>query len=243
MNDWWNYLEHSGLGKERKGHKYYARVQTGTNKLGFPQYRYFYDAREYGAYIANQKNGKGNPLTRKTKGYTTYVTGVGKQMLPASIANEDVNRLRGTGVASTHKMTNEKGEWTGASAVVRAKTVKDYGKYARKAKDTVHRILREARESHNANRWGTYKSITSANGTGTYYQKNRINGKTRDGVVTESNRNEFTTAGWKKRKKEEKTINRNERIYQTEKFAHRASVAAKKGALRVKRLLKSHSKK
>lgn len=44
MNDYWNYLAHGELGKERKGHKYYARVAVGRNKLGFTQYRYFYDA-------------------------------------------------------------------------------------------------------------------------------------------------------------------------------------------------------
>lgn len=94
MNDWWDYLEHSELGKERKGHKYYARVRTGTNKLGFPQYRYFYDAREYGAYMTRQnknfQNIKNNGL--QTKGrvalqepdrkpddgkHTNYVTGHG----------------------------------------------------------------------------------------------------------------------------------------------------------------------
>ena len=33
MNDYWNYLAHGELGKERKGHKYYARVAVGRNKL------------------------------------------------------------------------------------------------------------------------------------------------------------------------------------------------------------------
>lgn len=28
MNDWWNYLEHSGLGKERKGHPCFAKPPT-----------------------------------------------------------------------------------------------------------------------------------------------------------------------------------------------------------------------
>lgn len=34
MNDYWNYLAHGELGKERKGHKYYARVVVGTDKRG-----------------------------------------------------------------------------------------------------------------------------------------------------------------------------------------------------------------
>lgn len=61
MNDYWNYLAHGDLGKERKGHKYYARVAVGRNKLGFTQYRYFYDAREYGAYMTRQKNNRYSP--------------------------------------------------------------------------------------------------------------------------------------------------------------------------------------
>ena len=48
MNDYWNYLAHGDLGKERKGHKYYARVAVGRNKLGFTQYRYFYDSSLFG---------------------------------------------------------------------------------------------------------------------------------------------------------------------------------------------------
>ena len=55
MNDYWNYLAHGELGKERKGHKYYARIAVGKNRLGYTQYRYFYDAREYGAYMTRKR--------------------------------------------------------------------------------------------------------------------------------------------------------------------------------------------
>lgn len=54
MNDYWNYLEHGLKGKERKGHKYYARVQTGT-KDGHNVYRYFYSKEDYAAYIRSGK--------------------------------------------------------------------------------------------------------------------------------------------------------------------------------------------
>lgn len=46
MNDWWDYLEHGWFGKngqkgsEKKNHKYYARIPTGT-KDGHNVYRYF----------------------------------------------------------------------------------------------------------------------------------------------------------------------------------------------------------
>lgn len=237
MNDWWDYLEHGQEGHERKGHKYYARVPVGKNKLGFTKYRYFYDAREYGAYMTNQKNGKGDLQTQKTKGYTTYVTGRGSQMLPSSIAKEDMEKLRGTGVATTHKMTNEKGEWTGASAVGRAKTVKDYGKSLRNGKEKVKKLLRKASKAHNENRY----TDTVAIGVGTDYlyreQKNRINGKTKATVYTTKGAANNYERTIRDRKKAEKERQKYEPIYQVHKAYHRASVAAKKGALTVKRLL------
>ena len=36
MNDWWNYLEHSGLGKEQKGHKKLKRAEPQTHLNGLP---------------------------------------------------------------------------------------------------------------------------------------------------------------------------------------------------------------
>lgn len=54
MNDYWNYLEHGLKGKERKSHKYYARVPTGT-KDGHNVYRYFYSKEDYAAYIRSGK--------------------------------------------------------------------------------------------------------------------------------------------------------------------------------------------
>lgn len=54
MNDYWTYLAHSQLGKERKGHKYYTRAPTGT-KEGHNVYRYFYSKEDYAAYIRSGK--------------------------------------------------------------------------------------------------------------------------------------------------------------------------------------------
>lgn len=109
MNDYWDYLEHGLKGEERKGHKYYARVRTGTNKLGFPQYRYFYDAREYGAYMTRQntalqfvKNNRqgtvGHPIEREDRDkddgkHTTYVTGDGP-MTSMKYAQADIKSPR-----------------------------------------------------------------------------------------------------------------------------------------------------
>ena len=90
MNDYWNYLAHGDLGKERKGHKYYARVAVGRNKLGFTQYRYFYDAREYGAYMTRQKNNRYSPKFEGKKNTTYFVTGKGTSMVDGGTANKEI---------------------------------------------------------------------------------------------------------------------------------------------------------
>lgn len=80
MNDWWDYLAHSEVGGERKNHKYYARAVIGTDKHGRVQYRYFYDAREYGAWKTRKQQGKADDVSsQKKKGYTNIITGWGKQ--------------------------------------------------------------------------------------------------------------------------------------------------------------------
>lgn len=257
MNDYWDYLEHGLLGKEQKGHKYYARVPVGKNKLGFTQYRYFYDAREYGAYMTRlndpknqnwipaRKNENGeqvymlnvkNPPAKK-KGTTTYATG--SDRLPSSKDAQDyINKARESGISSyIHSPQNNRWE------TEQTKTVKDYGRPIREAKESVKKTLHEARDSHNSNRWKKSGSITYPDKTGTYTETNQISGKTRKGEVNESNYKEFTTSGWEKWEEENKKTEKYERIYQAEKFARRVRVASKKGALRVKRLLKNLGKK
>jgi hypothetical protein len=162
MNDYWNYLAHGELGKERKGHKYYARVRTGTNKLGFPQYRYFYDAREYGAYMTRQntalqfvKNNRqgtaGHPIEREDRSkddgkHTTYVTGYGP-MTSMKYAQADIKKSKETGIDTLrihdetqveyNKVDKQKGKktsyYTGSSASATKKRIHD-NKTVRKAK-------------------------------------------------------------------------------------------------------------
>ena len=55
MVDWWDYLEHGVKAKERKDHKYIARIETGT-KNGKNTYRYFYTKADYEAYLKAQKD-------------------------------------------------------------------------------------------------------------------------------------------------------------------------------------------
>lgn len=145
MNDYWNYLAHGELGKERKGHKYYARVRTGTNKLGFPQYSYFYDAREYGAYMTRQKNNRYSPKFEGKKNTTYFVTGKGTSMVDGGTANKDIQRAKGLGVYTTHYLSNEKGTPTGATATSEAKTVKDHPNL-RKAKQRIQTAVKKGKK-------------------------------------------------------------------------------------------------
>lgn len=107
MNDWWDYLAHSEVGGERKNHKYYARVVLGADKHGNVQYRYFYDAREYGAYKTRmQKGGNADSFgpfgseknrVKTGSGRTTFVTGWSNDgKLPDKKLMEQVNDLRAT---------------------------------------------------------------------------------------------------------------------------------------------------
>ncbi len=90
MNDYWEYLAHGQEGQERKGHKDYARIITGTDKHGRIQYRYFYDAREYGAYKTQKQQADKNrkvfsdeSVQKKTKGRTNIITGWATPACPA----------------------------------------------------------------------------------------------------------------------------------------------------------------
>lgn len=134
--DYWDFLAHSQKGQERKGHKYYARVQTGTNKLGFPQYRYFYDAREYGAWKTRSENTRYSPKAAPKKGTTFYVIGKGSRLVDDNTVDKDIQRARGLGVYTSHILTDEHRRQVGAAATVSAKTVHDH-KTLRKAKRNV----------------------------------------------------------------------------------------------------------
>lgn len=63
-------LSHATEGKERKNHKYIARVLVSRNKKK-NRYRYFYDKEEYQAYLKNRKNKEVNKNFKKTKSSVT----------------------------------------------------------------------------------------------------------------------------------------------------------------------------
>lgn len=161
MNDWWNYLEHSGLGKERKGHKYYARVQTGTNTLGFPKYRYFYDAREYGAYMTNKRDPKSTKAMNARNDYgnknsTYYVTGKGSRMLSGSAANASMYFARRGNIYDEGTLYAKSGRPGGKYSTESTKTVKDHKKL-RKVKRDMESIYQRGKDAvarlitHNTN--------------------------------------------------------------------------------------------
>ena len=102
--------------------------------------------------------------------------------------------------------------------------------------------IADANKAHRENRWERTGSITSAFG-GVYTERNRATGKERTKQVTDENKHEFTSGGWDRYKKKEKEMNRKEVLYKANKTATHARVAAKKGALTVKSLLKNLGKK
>ena len=244
MNDYWDYLEHGQEGQERKGHKYYARVPVGKNKLGFTKYRYFYDAREYGAYMTRQRQGIPENNRAKLKGRTTFTTGTGEvhgsMKAPSDMKGlmtvEERDLIRSTG-EPTGNTEYRDGKQVSNVGVYNAKTEKDYGKSLRNGKEKVKKLLRKASKAHNENRY----TDTVAIGVGTDYlyreQKNRINGKTKATVYTTKGAANNYERTIRDRKKAEKERQKYEPIYQAHKAYHKASVAAKKGALTVKRLL------
>lgn len=260
MNDYWNYLKHGLKGKEQKGHKYYARVPVGTNKLGFTQYRYFYDAREYGAYMTNKQNGNNkadNPRNTGNKRATYYVSGKGTAMMPSNAAHEYTTEARtnnryGYGKLETDGKNGETA--SGQFFTGRAKTVRDHKtlrnlkhapeRIARKGKAKIETLIRNAKKSHSENRWAN--EMTVAVGSDYLYrsQRNRINGKTHEvtlrvkNVATSGNLG-YTPSSDAAKKKAERKRKRYEAVYKADTAYHKVSVASKKGALTVKRLLKN----
>lgn len=150
MNDWRDYLEHSQLGKEREGHKYYARVADGTDRLGRIRYRYFYDAREYGAYMTNQKQSgsTGNGIRKNgEKRSTYYITGRGSAMIPGSAAQEYLHEARTNHRYGYGRLTtvNKDGKATsGQFYTGRAQTVRDH-KTLRKVKHNVKAVAKRGK--------------------------------------------------------------------------------------------------
>lgn len=129
MNDWWDYLEHSQKGQERKGHKYYARVAVGTDKFGRTKYRYFYSDSEWKAYKAGGTGSNKTAVDRqmnrlkiasKNMMYgNSLVTSYGTSQIPKDGSKWKVDNAgdsgyhtdkEAKGLSGYHTIVNEKGE-------------------------------------------------------------------------------------------------------------------------------------
>lgn len=65
--DYWKFMEHGlfGKGSERKDHKYYQRVEVGTDRNGNTEYYYFYSKEAYDNYRRSRAIGRGDDPDRK----------------------------------------------------------------------------------------------------------------------------------------------------------------------------------
>lgn len=172
-NDWWDYLRHSET-KEREGHKYYARVPVGTDKRGYTEYRYFYDAREYGAWKTRQQKASQQPSKfdsetkpRKAKGRTTFITGWGNDGLPDDYHMNYLNSIEGTKLKTgkstrgdhiqgrdteydfTNTRTGKTSVYRQSTRKVQVKTVKNKKKrksLTERGKEIINRLLRKKKK-------------------------------------------------------------------------------------------------
>ena len=171
MNDYWGYLAHSQP-EEREGHKYYARVVTGTDKHGRVQYRYFYDAREYGAWkTRKQKESNtedpdfGKKKTAKKKSSrTTFVTGWNNEgKLPSKQKRENIQSNQGkayslkkgqstldpkvggdqTEISISNMLTGSKKVYKSTIKKVSAKTVKHKKSLKERGKAVISNLLKK----------------------------------------------------------------------------------------------------
>lgn len=65
--DYWKFMEHGlfGKGSERKNHKYYPRVEVGTDRNGHTKYYYFYSKEAYDNYQRSRAVSRGDDPDRK----------------------------------------------------------------------------------------------------------------------------------------------------------------------------------
>ena len=65
--DYWKFMEHGlfGKGSARKNHKYYQRVEVGTDRNGNTEYYYFYSKEAYDNYRRSRAISRGEDPDRK----------------------------------------------------------------------------------------------------------------------------------------------------------------------------------
>ena len=65
--DYWKFMQHGlfGKGSARKNHKYYQRVEVGTDRNGNTEYYYFYSKEAYDNYRRSRAISRGEDTDRK----------------------------------------------------------------------------------------------------------------------------------------------------------------------------------
>ena len=65
--DYWKFMQHGlfGKGSARKNHKYYQRVEVGTDRNGNTEYYYFYSKEAYDNHQRSRAIGRGEDPDRK----------------------------------------------------------------------------------------------------------------------------------------------------------------------------------
>lgn len=215
--DYWECIAHSQKGEERANHRYYAREQVGTTRLGFPKYRYFYDAREYGAYKTRQQQGKSENTRTKERGRTTFTIGEGKllgkapsyQKVGRSIEERDLlraNNARGKGYT---QWGEQDGKFTDGLGLYSAKTVRDYKKPLRKAKQKLSGLLKNTSSSKESGMTGTSTRNMSTEARAAQVHKDAVaNRRDRASTSVRAQKVQMDAKRYRKQKRERIKANR-----------------------------------
>lgn len=105
--DYWKFMQHGlfGKGSARKNHKYYQRVEVGTDRNGNTEYYYFYSKEAYDNYRRSRAISRGEDPDRKPtraqqKEWDKQKTLNGKARLTGAYRRERHPNGRGAWVAT-----------------------------------------------------------------------------------------------------------------------------------------------
>lgn len=105
--DYWKFMQHGlfGKGSARKNHKYYQRVEVGTDRNGNTEYYYFYSKEAYDNHQRSRAIGRGEdpdrkPIRAQQKEWDKQKTLNGKARLTGEYRRERHPNGRGAWVAT-----------------------------------------------------------------------------------------------------------------------------------------------
>lgn len=105
--DYWKFMQHGlfGKGSARKNHKYYQRVEVGTDRNGNTEYYYFYSKEAYDNYQRSRAIGRGEdpektPTRAQQKEWAKQKILNGKSRLTGAYRRERHPNGRGAWVAT-----------------------------------------------------------------------------------------------------------------------------------------------